>query len=207
MFSDFDDDGLPDLVVTGYTDLSALPLKSTFVFPNDFSGISSRLYRNNGDGTFTDVTTSVDLAWNTGRARNAITADFNHDGKPDIALWSTLANRIMLNNGSARFTPVESLPFIASSPDPFGFHGTVADLNGDGFDDLLILDEKGNWRLLLNRAELFEEAPFTVLSEQVRRFPANFESVTAVRLKSDTNPYLLALQRDGQIAVFEKQKT
>src|SRR5437867_785916 len=54
---DADDDGFLDLVVTAYTDLNS-PRKASPAFPDDFSGASSRFYRNNGDGTFTDLTAS-----------------------------------------------------------------------------------------------------------------------------------------------------
>ena len=83
---DVDGDGFVDLMLAAYTDLSAPPSKSTFAFPNEFPGTSSRLYRNRGDGTFVDSTTSAGLAGNPGRARSAIFADFNRDGRPDLLL-------------------------------------------------------------------------------------------------------------------------
>src|SRR5207244_6156612 len=70
--ADVDDDGFPDILLTGYTDLSRPPSASMFIFPNDFAGMASRLYRNNSDGTFSDITDSTDLVWNRGRARSAI---------------------------------------------------------------------------------------------------------------------------------------
>src|SRR5207247_10437918 len=80
---DADDDGFLDLVVTAYTDLNSRR-KPSSVFPDDFSGVSSRFYRNNGDGSFTDLTASSGLASAKGRMRGAVFADFTSDGYADL---------------------------------------------------------------------------------------------------------------------------
>jgi hypothetical protein len=262
VFADIDNDGFPDLLVAIYTDLNRPPTKATLSFPNDFPGAVSRLYRNNGHGGFTDVTTVAGLAGNPGRARNAVFADFNNDGrpdllilrddkppalylnrgegkfedatwdagealtrhaffdalvadfngdgKPDIALWSTMSFAVLLNSGKATFERAESIPLLSPLAGPFGFHGTVADLDGNGFDDLVTLDNDGRWHFFANQAGRFQEAPLTLSlasksrgdpSRTERALPA-FSSVTPLRLEGQGGLNLLALQPDGRVTVL-----
>ena len=77
---DLDNDGFLDLLVTVYTDLTVPPSKKAFVFPNDFAGASSRLYRNQHDGTFKEITEAAGLNSNPGRTQKALAADFDHNG-------------------------------------------------------------------------------------------------------------------------------
>src|SRR5262245_21590494 len=84
---DIDNDGFLDLVVTGYTDFNAPPAKPEFVFPNDFRGVASHLYKNNRDGTFSEVTAASGLDSNPGRARSVTFADFDEDGKQDLLIF------------------------------------------------------------------------------------------------------------------------
>lgn len=83
---DTDNDGFLDLLVTVYTDLNVPPLKKSFMFPNDFSGASSHLYRNQQNGTFAEITEAAGLTWNPGRTRKAVAGDFNHSGNLDLLL-------------------------------------------------------------------------------------------------------------------------
>jgi len=146
---------------------------------------------------------------------DAQVADFNHDGKRDLALWSTIAYKVLLNGGNARFEDIENMPLIRPPAAPFGFHGTVADVDGDGFDDLLVADNEGGWHLMVNRSGHFAEVPVTLSSERTRAggeglmgadsFKA-FSAVVPARLGDGGGLALLALEADGQVAVFERKK-
>ncbi|HEY6937306.1 MAG TPA: FG-GAP-like repeat-containing protein [Terriglobales bacterium] len=211
LFFDADNDGLLDLFVSVYTDLAHPPQKASFAFPQDFTGAASHLYRNNGDGTFTDITRAAGLGA-VGRARGALfanftdgpfadllvlrddgppqlymnrggarfsprrepslqvaatqaqVADFNHDGNFDLVLWTADGPQVLLNRGNADFVAMKGLRAIAVPKANFAARGTMADFDGDGFDDLLALDEQGKWRLLLNRGGVFREAPLSLSS-------------------------------------------
>jgi hypothetical protein len=253
-FFDVDNDGFLDVLLTAYTDFRVPPPRPAFIFPNDFPGELSRLYRNNGDGTFTDITAGLDVEPNPGRARHAVSADFdgdghqdllllreekppilyrnrgngafedftydadeqltrnaffdaqvadfNHDGKPDLALWSSLASRVLLNQGGARFELPDSWPTLVSLSNPFGFHGTVADVDGDGFDDLLAADHGGGWRVLLNRAGSFHEAGVRVVPE-TSKGPRIYSAAAALRLEPSGPLYIFGLQFDGRLTVLK----
>lgn len=104
-FEDFDNDG----------DIDA------FVVNHD---MANRLYRNNGDGTFTDVITSSGIdPFDFGAFENS-TGDFNNDGNVDI--FSELTLQLYLGNGDLTFTG-QGLPFTP---------GGIGDLNNDGFLDV-----------------------------------------------------------------------
>ncbi len=114
VFEDFDNDG----------DFDA------FIVNHDFQ---NRLFRNNGNGTFTDVVSTSGINANDLLANENAAGDFNNDGYIDI--FSELQNELYLGNGDLTFTgqdaPVRS--------------GAIADLNNDGF-----LDVYHNGQLWLN---------------------------------------------------------
>ncbi len=160
------------------------------------------LYANLGGGKFEERT------WQAGEplTRNAFVdaqvADFNQDGWLDIALWSTMGNRVVLNCGDGKFEQADQKPLIASPATPFGFHGTVADLDGDGIDDVLALDAGGALRIFINRAGRFQEAAFTAQGDL--RGP--FDWIAPVGLQDRRNPdALLALNRQGQVMLVRRK--
>lgn len=210
---DLDNDGLLDLVATVYGDACKLPAGPESAMPPHFpADFTSHIYRNNGDGTFTDISASAGLPSVRGNIRQVLfgdftndgymdllflrddgppmlfmnqggdkfvdrtaeagpalanscadggaVADFNHDGNFDLALWGRCGYQVLLNNGHARFEAVPDLPPIKMeggySPN---WNGAVADLNGDGFADLLVRDSRGRWHGLLNRRGRFQEEP------------------------------------------------
>jgi hypothetical protein len=116
-----------------------------------------------------------------------------------------MANRVLLNRGDGRFVKAEQT-FIAPPAGPFGFRGTVVDLDGDGFDDLLALDNEGHLHFFANHRGRFEEAPFTLAGSPNGQLFTAFQSVTPLQLGNHGDLLLLALQRDGQLAVFERQR-
>jgi len=93
-----------------------------FIGASSFSTGGHILMRNNGDGTFTNVTVGSGLDTYTGTSLEHAPADFNNDGYVDIF---GNGNRVLLNNGDMTFTPV-IVPFSAAS---------LGDLNNDGFLD------------------------------------------------------------------------
>jgi tetratricopeptide (TPR) repeat protein len=251
-FFDGDNDGFVDLLVARYTDLNSPPKSATFAFPNDFQGGGVRFYRNNGDGTFTDRTSSSGFAGVTGRVRKILfgdfdndgytdavilrddatpliyfgkgecrfvnrtseagkdfvqtaavdgaVTDFNHDGHFDLALWSPAGYQVLMNRGGGRFAEVKGLPSITPPTGTFAFRGTVADVDGDSFDDLLLADSDGKWHWLANRAGKFQQEEL-ILPE------GKTGSLGALRptwLSAAGKLNLVALTRAGDVAAFEK---
>jgi hypothetical protein len=107
VFEDFDNDG----------DFDA------FIVNHDFQ---NRLYRNNGDGTFTDVIVGSGINPNDLGAWENASGDFNNDGYMDI--FSELSNNLYLGNGDLTFSTNPSAPFSG---------GGIGDFNNDGFLDVI----------------------------------------------------------------------
>ena len=254
VLADVNGDGLPDLLVTVYTDLNHPPAQPGFTFPNDFSGAETRLYRNNGDGSFTEMTKASGIAGSIGRARHALVADFNadgrpdllllrddrppalyinrgnfsfedgtwkagealtrhaffdgavadfnQDGKPDVALWSTMSFKVLLNTGKAVFSLADTLPFLPQFDNPFGFHGVVADLDGDGRPDILNVDVEGRWRAVINQGGRFLEIPFLIKPASGGTTPAS--AVYPAKLDMKDNIRLLSLHPDSRITALDR---
>lgn len=125
-FYDYDHDGWQDLFVAGGTRLEGHPGRT-----------SIRMYRNNRDGTFTDVTRRAGLeriAWVSGVA----IGDFDNDGRDDLFLSCWGQNILYRNNGDGTFTDVTKSAGLVSSEDRWNAGCTFVDYDRDGNLDLFI---------------------------------------------------------------------
>jgi hypothetical protein len=118
-WADFDGDGFPDLYVCQYVNWSfknnprcggyTASVKQDVCPPKQFQGLPHHLYRNNGDGTFTDVSKEAGLRPYTGdknkeipgKGLGVVVADLNEDGKPDIYVANdTVDNFLYINHST-----------------------------------------------------------------------------------------------------------
>lgn len=157
-WGDFNRDGFLDLFVCHYLSWSPDTEQPWFnrlgrrgyCVPLRYPSAVSALYRNNGNGTFTDVTIRSRLAEHSGRALGAVWTDFDGDDWPDLFVANDLAPNWLLRNlqdgtfeDHARVAGVESRP----SGDPLAGMGVAcADYNSDGWEDLVVTNFSGQPR-------------------------------------------------------------
>jgi hypothetical protein len=148
---DFDKDGWLDLVVTNYLDWSPknnlwcgerAPGYRSYCNPGNYKGQKTRLYHNNHDGTFTDVSDKSGVGLPESKGMGVVLADFNNDGWPDIAIANdTWPNFLFQNNHDGTFTDVSLISGLAASEDgryEAGMGIDAADVDGDGLPDVYI---------------------------------------------------------------------
>jgi enediyne biosynthesis protein E4 len=122
---DYDRDGYLDLFVTNYVDWSwqnshicGPPGKRLSCPPSLYSGVSNFLYRNNGDGTFTDVSAATGIAAQVGKGMGVAIADYDDDGWMDIFVANdNQRNFLFKNRGGKRFDEVGVESFVAYTGD------------------------------------------------------------------------------------------
>jgi hypothetical protein len=127
-FFDYDNDGWMDVFIPGGRRLEGIP-----------PGSSNRLYRNNHDGTFTDVTAKAGLI-DAGWANGVCVGDYNNDGFEDLYLTYYGQNKLYRNNGDGTFTDVTDKAGLHDSRLRFGSGCTFVDYNRDGWLDLFVSD-------------------------------------------------------------------
>jgi hypothetical protein len=148
---DYDRDGKLDLLVTNYVTYDAdhpvlcgdsRPGHRAYCHPDSFHGTSMRLYHNNGDGTFTDVTEKAGLVNNDGKSLAVVTADLNNDGWPDIFIANdTQRNFLYFNNGDGTFRDASYTSGAGFSEDgrpEAGMSADAADVMNNGLPDLFV---------------------------------------------------------------------
>ncbi|RMG79417.1 MAG: hypothetical protein D6714_16465 [Bacteroidetes bacterium] len=147
-FFDYNRDGLPDLFVGNHPIERQRPLTYHHEFwKNPVPRFSDHLYKNNGDGTFTDVTAEAGIL-NYGWTLGIVTADLNQDNWPDIyvAVDHSEPDRYYLNNQDGTFREVSEQKMKHISLSSMGID--AADVNNDGLTDLTVMEmlSRSNFR-------------------------------------------------------------
>ena len=155
-FFDFDVDGDLDLFVVNYLHWTKNIEQECFgpAFYVTYCGPTSydvpamdRLYRNNGDGSFTDITYSAGINVAFGNGLGIAGADFNDDGLTDVFVANdTLVNQLWINQGNLRFEEeclLWSCAMDSVGIEKAGMGVSTADVDDDGDSDLLVVNLHG----------------------------------------------------------------
>ena len=108
---DYDNDGNLDIFFTNGADISSLQKTSPKYW--------NRLFRNNGDGTFTDVTEKAGLK-GTGFDTGVAAGDFDNDGYKDIFIGGVHRNSLFHNNGDGTFTDITERAGLTKADKEYG---------------------------------------------------------------------------------------
>jgi enediyne biosynthesis protein E4 len=149
-FGDIDNDGFLDLYVTNYVDFSTANNKycnysgdtRVYCHPNVYNGVPDILYRNNGDGTFKDVTRTAGVYRPDGKGLGVVFGDCDGDGWPDIYVANdSTPNFLFHNKGNGVFEEVGLLAGVAVGSDGQALAGMgtdMGDVDGDGLLDIFV---------------------------------------------------------------------
>jgi hypothetical protein len=152
-FFDYDNDGKLDIFVTRYVDWSfknnrycgeRKPGYRAYCHPDNYNGVANILYHNNGNGTFTDVSSKAGIADGNGKGLGVSFADYDADGFVDIYVANDSVQSFLYhNNGNGTFTEVGLLAGVGFNEDGKTFAGMgvdFADYDNDGRPDIVVTD-------------------------------------------------------------------
>jgi enediyne biosynthesis protein E4 len=146
---DYDNDGRLDLFVVNYC--VWIPGKEphctigkarTYCHPKHYAGLPNSLYRNNGDGTFTDVSEASGIGAHIGKGMAVSFLDFNQDGRMDVFVTNdTVPNFLFRNEGAGKFREVALQAGVAFNDDGRAVSSMgvdARDVDNDGREDLFV---------------------------------------------------------------------
>jgi len=158
-FLDMDKDGDLDLYVANYLNFSydlhversyeGLPV---YPSPRDYQPIPDTLYRNNGDGTFTDVSEESGVAMHAGTGMGTVCADYDGDGDTDVFVLNDVGENFFFeNDGTGKFEEVGV--FIGAAYNYYGLENAsmgadCGDFDNDGHLDFIMTSYQGEMPVL-----------------------------------------------------------
>jgi hypothetical protein len=158
-FLDIDADGLLDLYVGNYVDFTydnhvthSQQGYAIYAGPRDYRPVPDFLFRNNGDGTFADVSDASGIRECVGSTMGVVSADYDNDGDTDIfALSDVDRNYLFVNDGRGHFEERALVAGFAYNTfgDSLGSMGVdCGDFDNDGFLDFLQTSYQGELPVL-----------------------------------------------------------
>ncbi len=168
---DYDNDGRLDLFVSNYVAWDPVaeaactpPDQRYYCHPNSYRGLPNQLFRNNGDGTFTDVSAPAGIARHIGKGMGVAFADYDNDGYTDVFVANdSVRSFLFRNRGDGTFQELGLEAGVALREDGAAIAGMGADfrdLDNDGLADLVVSGMINDSFLLfrnLGRRNLFED--------------------------------------------------
>lgn len=163
---DYNNDGLLDLFVVNYCKWAVnqdpyCSLKSgvrAYCHPKHYAPLHNTLYRNNGDGTFSDVSAQTGIAQKFGKGMSVAFADYDGDGFLDAFVANDTTQNFLFHNLHGKiFEEVAVVAGVAYAPDGAALSGMGSDfrdLNNDGLADIWhTAVEHETFPLYINRRE------------------------------------------------------
>jgi hypothetical protein len=145
---DYNNDGLPDLFLSNYCKWEVNkdpfcgpnPHARAYCHPNNYANLPDTLYRNNGDGTFTDVSAQTGIGKHMGKGMGVAIADYDGDGFIDIFVANdTRPNFLFHNIGGKSFEEValeNGVAYAQSGNAISGMGADFKDVDNDGRPDI-----------------------------------------------------------------------
>ena len=148
-FFDYNRDGLLDLFVCRYLDWSfdnnkycGTETRHDYCSPRDFHAVHNLLFRNNGDGTFTDVSKEMGIQLASGKGLGIAVNDADRDGWPDVYVANDQVPNFLFHNRQGKFfeeTGLRSATALNENGSSFAGMGVdFADYDNDGWPDIFV---------------------------------------------------------------------
>jgi hypothetical protein len=146
-FADYDRDGRLDLFVSNYVVWDpererpcGNPSAPDYCHPKQYEGLPASLFRNNGDGTFTDVSAPSGIRAHVGKGMGIGVADFDDDGWTDFFVANdTVPAHLFLNHRDGTFTEAafeRAVAYTENGAAVSGMGADARDVDGDGRPDI-----------------------------------------------------------------------
>jgi hypothetical protein len=171
---DYDADGRLDLFVSSFVHfdksqhrlcVDKAETQNYYCIPRIFKPRPSYLFRNNGDGTFKDVSVETGIAASPGKSFGAVATDANNDGLIDLFVANdTMPNFLFVNRGKGKFEEAgleAGVAYGETGKPRSGMGVDAADYDGDGWQDLFVANiDQEFFSLYRNARELtFNDEP------------------------------------------------
>jgi enediyne biosynthesis protein E4 len=149
VFFDYDNNGTQDLYVAHFAEYNKGLERDCstngiahYCYPKSYDPWPSRLFRNNGNGTFTDVSLVSGIGKYPGKSFGVVATDINNDGLLDLFVANdSVQNFLFLNKGEGKFEEIALAAGVAYSPEGAARSGMgvdAIDFDQDGYQDLFV---------------------------------------------------------------------
>jgi tetratricopeptide (TPR) repeat protein len=194
-FFDYDHDGDLDLLVANYCDVSVSTDQDTLTFPEDFPGEQNRLYRNNGDSTFTAVPDSLRAAGEPARTVAISFGDCDDDDDTDLLIMNEdIPLKVRHNMRAAGFELGNSINTSAVQ------QGDWHDFDNDGDLDIILICSDASFIYDNDGKGEFTKRKLPSLSDYTEN--SRTTALELIDFDNDGLTDILAAREDGRLGLF-----